>query len=171
MKKLFTLFAAVVLTAPLAFGQIELAPTVIASAGNYAEASDGSISLSWTLGEIAVTTLTSNDGNLILTQGFQQSKLLGTGRLDLDPIDWQIVAYPNPVSDELNIQFDVLEPTDFWIEIQDVTGRILSQQQFKEIHPGDIIPVSMNSYKYGVYFFRIFTPDRQQMRVISIRKI
>lgn len=166
MKKLFTLVAAVFVASQMSFGQIELSPTVIASAGNYAEA--GGISLSWTLGEIAVTTL--EQGDLILTQGFQQSYKLPDG-IDLDPVDWQIVAYPNPVDNELKIQFDVLEPTDFWIEIQDVTGRVLSQKQYKEIHPGDIIPVSMNTYKYGVYFFRVFTPDRQQMRVISIRKI
>lgn len=166
MKKLFTLFASVVLATQFTFGQIELSPTVLASAGDYAEA-DG-ISLSWTLGEIAVMTL--EQGDLILTQGFQQSYKLPDG-IDLDPINWQIVAYPNPVGNELKIQFDVLEPTDFWVEIQDVTGRLLSQKQYKEIHPGDIIPVSMSSYKYGVYFFKVFTPDRQQMRVISIRKI
>lgn len=166
MKKLFTLFAAVVLASQFTFGQIELSPTVIASAGNYSEA--GGISLSWTLGEIAITTL--EQGDLILTQGFQQSYKIIDG-IELDPIDWQIVAYPNPVTSELKIQFDVLEPTDFWVEIQDVTGRVLSQKQYKEIHPGDIIPVSMSSYKYGVYFFRVYTPDRQQMRVISIRKI
>lgn len=167
MKKLITLLAAVFLAASPGFSQVaSLSPSVIASAGNYAEA--GNISLSWTLGEIAVKTLTS--GNLILTQGFQQSYSLPDG-IDLDPVDWQIIAYPNPVNDELKIQFDVPEPTDFWVEIQDVTGRKLSQQQYKEIHPGDVIPVSMSTYKYGVYFFRVFTPDRQQMRVISIRKI
>ncbi len=167
MKRYIAFFAAIVFTTQIAFNQgIELSPTVIASAGNYSEA--GGISLSWTLGEIAVTTL--QQGDLILTQGFQQSYLLPDG-IDLDPIDWQIIAYPNPVKDELKIQFNVLEPTHFWVEIQDVTGRILSQKQYKEIHPGDIIPISMSSYRYGVYFFRVYTPDRQQMRVISIRKI
>ncbi len=167
MKKLISLLAAILLTAQISFSQVAtLSPTVIASAGNYAES--GSISLSWTLGEIAVSTLTQ--GDLILTQGFQQSYVL-PDNIELDPIDWQIIAYPNPVNDELSIQFDVLEPTDFWIEIQDVTGRILSQKQHKEIHPGDIIPVNMSNYKYGVFFFRVYTPDRQQMRVISIRKI
>lgn len=167
MKKLITLLVAVFLTAQFGFSQIAtLSPSVIASAGDYAKV--GNISLSWTLGEIAVSTLTS--GNLILTQGFQQSYVL-PDNIELNPIDWQIVAYPNPVNDELKIQFDVLEPTDFWVEIQDVTGRKLSLKQYKEIHPGDIIPVSMSTYKYGVYFFRVYTPDRQQMRVISIRKI
>lgn len=170
MKKLISLFVAIFLTSSIGFSQVaSLSPSVIASAGNYSEA--GNISLSWTLGEIAVSTLT--EGNLILTQGFQQSYLDGgdTTGIDLNPIDWQILAYPNPVRDELKIQFNLIEPTDFWVEIQDVTGRMLSQKQYKEIHPGDIIPVSMSTYKYGVYFFRVFTPDRQQMRVISIRKL
>ena len=167
MKKLISLLAAILLTSHFGFSQVAtLSPTVIASAGDYAKV--GNISLSWTLGEIAVSTL--SQGDLILTQGFQQSYVLPDG-IELNPIDWQIIAYPNPVKNELKIQFDVLEPTDFWVEIQDVTGRTLSQKQYKEIHPGDIVPVSMSSYKVGVYFFRVFTPDREQMRVISIRKI
>lgn len=166
MKKRLTLLIGTMLAFQVLSAQsIELSPTVIASAGNYAEA--GGISLSWTLGEIAVSTLTG--GDLILTQGFQQSFDDGTG-FNLDPIKWQIFAYPNPVENELKIQFDVPEPSDFLIEIQDVTGRILSQEQFKEVFPGDVIPVEMNSYKTGVYFFRVSTTDRKQVRVISVRK-
>ena len=166
MKKLIPLFAAMLMTANLAFGQdVQLSPTVIASAGNYSESGD--ISLSWTLGEIAVSTLSG--GDIVLTQGFQQAYLVGTG-FDLDPISWQIIAYPNPVSSELKIQFDVLEVSNFLIEIQDVTGRILSLEQYKEVFPGDVIQVEMNSYKSGVYFFRVSSTDRKQVRVLSIRK-
>ena len=147
-------------------GQVELAPTVIASAGGYAES--GGISLSWTLGELAVTTL--EQGDLVLTQGFQQSYKRQVG-FDLKPVEWNIAAYPNPVEEQLTLRFDVQETTDFWIEIQDVTGRIVSQESYKEIHPGDLVRINMSEYRYGVYLFRIFTPDRQQMRVISISKI
>ena len=164
-KRLTLLFATMLAFQVLSAQSIELSPTVIASAGNYAEA--GNISLSWTLGEIAVSTLSG--GNLILTQGFQQSFDNGTG-FNLDPIKWQIFAYPNPVENQLNIQFDLPEPSNFIIEIQDVTGRILSQEQYKEVFPGDVIPIAMNSYKSGVYFFRVTTSDRKQVRVLSIRK-
>ncbi len=167
MKKLIPLFIATLFASQLAYSQdIVLSPTVIASAGSYSEA--GGISLSWTLGEIAVSTL--QQGGITLTQGFQQAYTEGVG-FDLDPIRWQIIAYPNPVNDELKLQFDVLEPTDFLIEIQDVTGRIMSQEKYKEVFPGDIIPFEMSSYKSGAYFFRVSTMDRKQVRVISIRKI
>lgn len=165
MNKYIFLTLAVACSFQLASAQIELGPTVIASAGSYSEADN--ISLSWTLGEIAVTTL--EEGNLVLSQGFQQAYINGTS-VKLEELNWQITAYPNPVKNELSIQFDLLETSNFWIEIQDVTGRILSQEQFKEVYSGDIIPVDMSSYKVGIYFCRIFTPDREQMRVISIRK-
>jgi hypothetical protein len=167
MKKNIQLIIAIVFISQTAFSQsVVLSPTVIASAGNYSEA--GNVSLSWTLGELAVTTL--DQGSMILTQGFQQSFPKGTG-LSLDPILWQIIAYPNPVNDELNLQFDLLEPTDFVIEFQDVSGRLLSQEQYKGVFPGDVLPLGMSKYKPGIYFLRISTTNREQVRVMSIRKL
>lgn len=166
MKNILLLITGALLTGQLVMAQsVQLSPTVIASAGNYSEA-DG-ISLSWTLGEVAVSTL--SNGNLVLTQGFQQSFLEDVG-FSMDPILWQIIAYPNPVTEQLRIQFDVPDPTDFRVEIQDVTGRLMSQEQYKQVFPGDVIPVDMASYSEGVYFFRISTADRKQVRVISITK-
>lgn len=168
MKKIITLISAAILAFQMSHAQnVQLAPTVIASAGGYGEA--GGISLSWTLGELAVSTL--QQGDLILTQGFQQSNLGPVDVVEKLQIDWQILAYPNPVRDELNIQFNMQESNDFLIEIQDVTGRTMSQKQYKEVFPGDIVPVDISTYKEGIYFFRIFTPDQQQLRVISIRKM
>ena len=53
----------------LAPGQ-SISSYVVATAGESAEA--GGISISWTLGEIAIETLEDNAGTLTLTQGFQQ---------------------------------------------------------------------------------------------------
>ena len=167
MKKILTLLTGAFFLVQFINAQVTLAPTVIASAGGYAE--NGNISLSWTLGEIAVNTLYSD--NLILTQGFQQPFTLGTSINLNTEVDWNIKAYPNPVKNELKIQFDLKQTDDFWIEVQDVTGRVIDLQQHKEIHPGDIILVNMSEYKVGVYFYKIFTPDRKQVRVLSIRKI
>ncbi len=145
--------------------EVQLTPTVISSAGNFHKTE--SMSLSWTLGEVAVTTLSGD--NLVLTQGFQQP-FGGTVGIEPDPIKWQISAYPNPVRNELRLQFDLPEVTDFSLEVQDVSGRVLFQQEDDEVYPGDILPVEMSDYKVGLYFFRIATMDRKQVRVISIRK-
>ena len=167
MKRISILLSGVIFLANFLNAQVKLEPTVIASAGGYAE--NGNISLSWTLGEIAVSTLIGD--NMILTQGFQQPFTLGTSINLNTSIDWNITAFPNPVQNELQIKFDLKKADNFWIEIQDVTGRTIELKQHKEIRNGDVISVDMSDYKYGVYFFKIFTPDRKQMRVLSIRKI
>lgn len=167
MKKIIPLVISFFFSFQLASSQgIELSPTVIASAGNYSEA--GGISLSWTLGELAVTML--EQGDIVLTQGFQQSFLKDVG-FGLHPINWQIAAYPNPVVDNLRIQFDMPETRDFIIEIQDIHGRVISQQQHLQVLSGNVITVEMSSYSYGVYLFRISTTDRQQSRVLGITKL
>ncbi|MCA1746596.1 MAG: T9SS type A sorting domain-containing protein, partial [Bacteroidales bacterium] len=124
--------------------------------------------ISWTLGEVAVTTL--QQGDIILTQGFQQSFLRNVG-FATDPIKWQIAAYPNPVRDKLRIQFDLSETTDFSIEIQDVNGRLISKKEYTQIIPGDVIQVDVSAFSDGIYYFRVATTDRRQTRVISITKL
>ena len=51
------------------FGQVSIERYVIAPLGHYD--TGGTLSLSYTVGEPAVTTLLSINGTLILTQGFQ----------------------------------------------------------------------------------------------------
>lgn len=57
-----------------------VSPEVVSSAGDYYE--NGNVSLSWTLGEIATETYTN--GNVILTQGFQQPFGITIHGIDLD---------------------------------------------------------------------------------------
>ena len=146
--------------------QIQLAPSVVSSGGGYFEGND--INISWTLGELAVTTLSGND--LILTQGFQQPFDIDVG-IEENQVNWGIFAYPNPVGDQLRIRFDIETTGDYLIEVQDVTGRLISQQQHKLVNPGDIILLNTSSYIDGVYFLKVLTPDRQQVQVTSLSKL
>ena len=57
-----------------------VSPEVVASAGDYYE--NANVSLSWTLGEIATETYST--GNIILTQGFQQPFGVTIHGIDLD---------------------------------------------------------------------------------------
>ena len=148
------------------YAQIILEPSVIASGGAYAETE--TISLSWTLGELATTTLSG--GDMILTQGFQQPIDFGTGIIP-EEVKWSITAYPNPVTDALFIRFDIDMTREFWIEIQDVTGRVISLELKKEVLPGDVIQLNTSTFSYGVYFLKVFTPDKEQSQVLSISKL
>lgn len=148
------------------YGQISLEPNVLASGGAYGESE--TMSISWTLGELATTTL--RGGDMILTQGFQQTLDIGTG-INTKEVNWGISAYPNPVTDVLFVQFNTNKNREFWIEVQDVTGRVLSLERHNEIFPGDVVRLNTSSFAYGVYFLKVFTPDREQTQVLSIRKL
>ena len=68
MRSKILLFLATIFLSVCSYAQIALKPSVIASCGSYAETE--TMSISWTLGELATNTLTG--GAMILTQGFQQ---------------------------------------------------------------------------------------------------
>jgi hypothetical protein len=146
--------------------QVFLAPSVVASGGGSYEGEN--FSISWTIGEVAVTTLTG--GDLILTQGFQQPFDSNVGIGDKG-VNWGISVYPNPVADELRVRFDTEGPGDFITELQDVTGRLISQQQHSQVFPGDVILINTSGYTSGIYFLKVLTPDRRQVQVTSIRKL
>ncbi len=78
MKKLTTILAALVIS--IAITAQSVSPEVTTSAGDYYY--NGNISLSWSLGEIA--TETYSNGNVILTQGFQQPVSVTIQGINLD---------------------------------------------------------------------------------------
>jgi hypothetical protein len=166
MKKPVSLLIILFSTAAALSAQITLSPTVVASAGGYAEGDN--ITISWTLGELAVSTLTG--GDLILTQGFQQPFDIDVG-IGENQVDWGISIYPNPVGDELRIRFDLDAPGDYLLEVVDVTGRLISQELHRQVNPGDIILLNTSTYSDGIYFLKVLTPDRQQVQVTSLRKL
>ena len=166
MKRSIPVLLGILFLSATAGAQITLTPSVIASGGGYAEADN--IIISWTLGELAVTTLTG-DG-MILTQGFQQPFDIGVG-FRPEEVDWKISVYPNPVTDVLRIRFGLENPQDFLVEIQDVTGRIFIQEQYKRILPGEILQINTSDFIEGVYFLKLSSPDRDRVKVLSIRKM
>ena len=146
------------------YGQ-KLTPTVVSSGGSYLSA--GGYTLSATIGEIAVTTLKS--GSLTLTQGFQQPYDIGTGIKETG-LDWSISAYPNPVSEFLNIRFDLTDPIDLNVEIMDMAGRKHMIRELYYITPGEIVTFDMSAFVRGVYLVRIYTPDQRVQKVYKIQK-
>lgn len=154
------------LLSPALKGQIELDPRVVSSGGGYHEAED--LSVSWTLGELAVTTLTG--GDMVLTQGFQQPFDVGVG-IAPDRVNWKISVFPNPVGNQLKVRFHLESAGDYLLEVQDVTGRIISQGLHQRVNPGDMVGINTSSYTPGIYFLKVLSPDREQIQVTSIRKL
>lgn len=166
MKKIYTFLAAVLFSAAITNAQ-SLTPTVIASAGDYL--SNGSLSLSFTLGEVAVTTLQST--NLILTQGFQQPFELDVGNaVEKKPINWSVKAYPNPVTDILNIRFTIKNTDDYTLQLMDITGKKLQVKKLNAVSSGEIYELDMTDLPPGIYLLNITSMDEKTHQIYKLRK-
>lgn len=166
MKKLTWIFIIIGLATTLLHAQIEMPPSVISTSGAYSE--NENMSISWTLGDLAITTLQGE--NLILTQGFQQPFDHGVG-VELNKVDWNILVYPNPIEHELRIQFALYESNNFLMEIQDVTGRVIMHESHENVTPGDLVILNVSDFVQGIYFLRILAIDSQQVKVTTLTKL
>ncbi len=125
-----------------------LAPEVISSSGNYFD--NGTVSLSWTLGEGVTETVT--DGNTILTQGFQQS------RYDIVVVEnieqnLNISLYPNPTTQYLNLDWEIPGGNTVLVELVDMTGKTLLSKSYQETKSQK--QINLSSYPSADYFVRV----------------
>ena len=116
MKQLFTCL--VLCTTLSAYAQ-PIDKDVISSAGGSVAIPSADLSVHWSLGELATTTIGQND--LILTQGLHQLDAL------IDPIftwpssDNRISIFPNPTPDALHLQ--QVGSNSFEVELRNLLGQ------------------------------------------------
>ncbi len=135
-----------------AFGQ-DIPMQVVSSAGGYF--SNASLSVSWTLGEPVIATLSS--ANLMLTQGFQQGNLFGTD-VPLNPNlnSFNFKMYPNPANNK--VWFDVNNQKakgDFVVEVYDITGRKIINQNLGQFVNQELMELSIATLKPGIYLVNV----------------
>lgn len=118
---------------------------VVASAGESVEVEG--LNVSWTLGEIAIETLESND--LILTQGFQQGyfEIVSIG----EPLsnNFIIKVYPNPASEYVYVALESEEIRDAVIEMYDLEGKLVYNSKLDVIeglNKIDLVNLSSSQY-------------------------
>src|SRR6056297_2256599 len=99
MKKLYL---SAFLLIPLLGQAQDLDQNVSGTAGAYSENANGS--LSWTIGETVVETV--SDGTTTLTQGFQQGNLSVTTLIEQPELSSTLKVYPNPVENILHVETD-----------------------------------------------------------------
>ena len=160
MKRLFGLLTIVIIPGIL-FSQTN-SLQVIASSGNYFENSN--VSISCTLGEIAIETL-SND-NLKLTQGFQQSEITVMSVQDVAAGEINITVYPNPTSDLLFVEINDNPNSKIVIELIDATGRLLINQNIEK-YPV-FTELDLKPYLSGIYLLKIRSKEYSVNKAFQI---
>lgn len=147
---------------------------VIAAAGEISQTNK--ISLEWTVGEVAVTTISLPTGSQ-LTQGFHQPEIL---LVESPPVDFQgaysalfteaITLAPNPVSTSLTIQIpESWSLFAYTVELFDLNGRLLQTDQ---IESGLVtVQQDMSLFPASTYWLRIKTKETGQVQTFKVVKI
>lgn len=127
---------------------------VLATAGTYAEAAQGS--LNWTIGEPLIATGIA--GETILSQGFHQPLLMVTSVEAVDP-KIALKLYPNPSSDLLNIELLETGGNDFEAVLFHPDGKALKRQRldFQAVQV-----MNLQSLPAGTYLLSVFQDQELQ---------
>ncbi len=138
---------------------------VMATSGNSYQTN--SIQIDWTLGEVAISTLTGSGS--LLTQGFHQPHYLITA-INRLPADYgQIKVYPNPTTDQLNIDFAFTKKEKIELVLLDLTGKVM----LKNTIVGQTISknISLATLPSGTYFLSMKIGNQIFSQTHKIQKV
>jgi hypothetical protein len=81
----------------------------------------------------------------------------GPGSLGLDEIGnlENLVLYPNPADEELNIQFSVNDNTDVNLVVQDITGKRIRTSLVKASSGKNLVMMNTSDLASGMYFMNV----------------
>lgn len=153
LKHNFILFLSFMLSIPV-MAQTNLTRSVMASGGQ--EFKNDQIHLSATIGEVMVTTLSTE--NLVLTQGFQQpEKEDFTSSYQSPDLVESLSSFPNPASERIYVDITAKKEDDYHVEIFDLLGKRWKSQRGVDLDPGieRRLQFELTDVPGGNYFIRI----------------
>lgn len=147
MKRLI-LIAAICFIGILAYGQNDtISRQVIATAGG--DTTVNGVSVSWTLGEVAIETIANEDSTVILTQGFQQGEYVITSVGEALSDEFEINIYPNPATEYIIVDLKSNEIKSTVVEIYNMEGKLVYNSKFEKASGENRISLStMNANQY-----------------------
>lgn len=140
---------------------------VIGSAGNYTQSGD--FQLSSTLGEVAVETKTQ--GNLTITQGFQQASASTGVSVEELKIELSYNVFPNPASNTLYVELKSDSKIELQTYITDLTGQQIGASKLITVNN------SMNTESFDLSllataaYLLVIRDDKQIHKAIKIQVI
>ena len=142
-------------------------PTVYASNGGSATSPQGSIA--WTIGEPISETYTTSV--YATTMGFHQTEVTITKLIEQQGTGMDILFYPNPVYNELNLNLNGLIEDEYQVLIFDGIGKLVFQTNLivNKLNTR-IETIKMDEFANGNYFISIQNSTKSFSKTIKINK-
>jgi hypothetical protein len=142
------------------FGQNEIIQVISPAGGN---GSNSNMSMDWSLGQIAVSTLVSDQA--ILTQGLLQEDILITQIGPSSEKLPEIKIYPNPTAGDLIII--ISDNMSLIYNLTDLNGKLLLKGQCLDIEN----PLDLNDLPVGEYILNISDNTNHNANSYKITKL
>lgn len=140
-----------------------ISPEVLSSAGRSFRGV--SIQIDWTLGETAITSLQTPYQQI--TQGFHQPHHAITN--DLPEKAGQIIVFPNPTQDVLQVEMLFIQDRHVHIQLYDVSGKLLWT---REVSGQSILQeVNLSTYPNGNYLLCFSIDQNEFSQSFKIQKV
>jgi hypothetical protein len=125
---------------------------------------------------IQLKNLTANTNYLLFTEGIRNTKaafnakFTGSALSNTPPPPQPIITavFPNPVPDQLTINFGAISPGRYNVNIIDAAGRILYTASYQINTTGQVQKLPFKHFPAGIYFLRV---TDEANKVVSKEKV
>jgi hypothetical protein len=156
-----------ILTFSSSFGFAQsISPQSINSSGTSMSQSNGS--LSFTVGELVVLSLTDTEGNT-LGGGFTSGATISTASIqEPDGAVLNVKVYPNPTTDLITVAIQETKLSYVEIEITDMNGKVISSEKYTGIAKN--VGINSSSWNIGTYFLKLKGENAEVLGIYKIVK-
>ena len=149
-----------ILTVTVLSIQFSKGQEVIASGGSFQIANG--LTVSSTIGEPIIETFPGN--GIILTQGFQQSKLMIVSIQDIDS-NFSTEIYPNPTTTSITLETNGVFNLEY--QLISLTGEIIQHHKINSNKAN----IDLSFLPANTYLLKIFSAEGKLSKVIKVQKI
>lgn len=166
MKRLILLVVACVFVVYVHAQNDTISRQVIATAGH--DTVVNGVSVSWTLGEVAVGTIANEDSTIILTQGFQQGYFEITSIGDPLSDEFELKVYPNPASEYIWVDLKSNEIKSSLIEIYTMEGKLVYTENWEFANGAN--QIMLNGLNASQYILRVSDKNGRVLQTFKLIK-
>lgn len=127
---------------------LQIPLSIVTSAGGTTNGNSINISM-WRLGEVHMVTLDIEEP---------------------DQLNSEVKVYPNPVVNELNVEFNVEKEGKYRFEITSISGRKIQVKESMKIVPGEVVKLDVSALVSGIYLLSIIPFDEGKLMVSKFSK-
>lgn len=115
-------------------------------------------------------TATSDYGNNLFVDNIQVQELVITGVDEPGPLAGKVFAYPNPASEFVNVDFQLVESSRLDISVFDASGRRAGQLAGGEQFPAGAHQLRWEPQHSGLYLIRVSSENGTVSKRVSVIK-